>query len=243
MVHGYCIRRAADPSPPDGLRGIDGARIRSIVAGSLGVWVSDGPGEPATIARLREHDAVVMTALATATPLPLRFGSVFGSDEEAAAFLDARGAGFEASLERVRERVEFGLLVVSRDDANRSGDAVGVGAEEKLERSAPLAKGASDATPTTGRRYLEGRRRALAGERDAVRQAEKILAAIEEEFKDLGILSVKTPGKTGQLIGSLAHLVHKSELRPYRDRVVEVRRRHAELEIVPSGPWAPYSFV
>jgi hypothetical protein len=212
-------------------------KVRSLSHGSLSIWVSDRAGEPATVARLREHDTVVTTALATATPLPLRFGSVFRSDAEALAVLDARRAGFEASLERVRERVEFGLLISSRTVLEVAGDAVDMEVEARVMNAGP------GESPSTGREYLERRRKALVGERTASERAEELLREVEQEFADLGVPVVRTVARTGQLIGSLAHLVHTTELRPYRNRVVEVRQRRTDLQIVPSGPWAPYSFV
>ncbi len=243
MLHGYCVRRAADPPPSSALLGVGGAHVTAMVRGPLAIWISERDGgEPATVERLREHDAVVTAALATATPLPLRYGSLFRTDADALSVLDSRREEFESALERVRDRVEFGLLV-SRKEVPEPG-AADV-STKVAERSTPgqVAPVITDGGPGTGREYLERRRKALDTTRSAIQHGEELLGEIDTEFGHLGLASAKTIFRTGQVVGTLAHLVHTAELRAYRDRVVEVRRRHTELQIVPSGPWAPYSFV
>jgi hypothetical protein len=41
----------------------------------------------------------------------------------------------------------------------------------------------------------------------------------------------------------VAHLVHRQEIGIYRHRVLQLRQTLPGLDLVASGPWAPYSFV
>ena len=46
------------------------------------MWVSRTYSEPASVERLREHENVVRRALRSATPIPLRFGTMFSDDDQ-----------------------------------------------------------------------------------------------------------------------------------------------------------------
>jgi hypothetical protein len=230
-LHGYCIRRAADEVPPRGLTGVKGAPVRRLQTSALSVWVSAAGGEPPTVDRLREHEVVVRAALTTATPLPLRYGSVFRAEQDALDLLDGRRVEFEELLARFDRCVEMGLRI-SRVDPQA---ASGAGASSSAPGPPPGAR--------AGREYLETRKRAFAAEQQTREQAERILDELEANLADLRIPSARTVLPGEGLTGTLAHLVHRDNLRQYQQRIDELVESRPDLRINVSGPWAPYSFV
>lgn len=221
---GYCIRRRTDPPPPTDLRGIDGHSIHALEAGELAVWLSaEAPG-PATVERVRQHDAVVRAAMRTATPLPLRYGTRFADEAEAVRLLLARAAELEASLERVAGRVEMGLRVLWKEPQ-------------------PPASGTEAAAdpPHSGREYLERRRAEIRADEELQARAGLLLDRLDGHFP--GIPVVRTMGSDRGVVGSLAHLVQVDFLDPYRALVQSARDDLVEAGLVLTGPWAPYSFV
>jgi hypothetical protein len=228
LLHGYCVRRSEQPGPPAGVTGVGGALVEVVAGGDLAIWLSRGGGGSPTPERLRQHERVVRAALRSATPLPLRYGSLLRTTADAVALLAARREEFAEALERVQDRVEMGLLV--------SGTG-------PLPGGAPPPAAAAPPAERTGRAYLELRRDEIRRQDAASSEAAKVLIEIEDELADLGLPTVHTVLSAAPLLGSLAHLVHRADLSSYGERVVELRARRRDLRITPSGPWAPYSFV
>jgi hypothetical protein len=221
---GYCIRRRTDPPPPTDLRGIDGRRIHALEAGELAVWLSAEAGGPATVERVRQHDAVVRAAMRTATPLPLRYGTRFADEAEAVRLLLARAAELRTSLERVAGRVEMGLRVLWKEP----------------RPPASASEMAAD-PPHSGREYLERRRAEIRADEELQARAGLLLDRLDAHFP--GIPVMRTTGSDLEVVGSLAHLVQVDSLDPYRALVQSARDDLVEAGLVLTGPWAPYSFV
>ena len=69
---GYCIRATGEVPPSPELTGIGGAPVRCVEAAGLAIWLSDEVAGPATVDRMRAHDAVVRAAMRSATPTAVR---------------------------------------------------------------------------------------------------------------------------------------------------------------------------
>lgn len=197
------------------------------------MWVSGGGGARATIERLREHERVVRVALRRSTPLPLRYGTTFSDDADVGRALTERSTEFIETLDRLGDRIEMGL---------------------RIERSQPLAERGPEppedapsddpvSRPNSGRAYLEARREALEQTASAREEAAGIVDLIDAAFADMELPSVRSPGDGAAFLGGLAHLVHRDQLRLYRERVARLKVDRAELRVTLTGPWAPYSFV
>ena len=228
MLHGYCIRAADDAGPVEGLKGVDALPVRRLDAGPLQIWVSLEPGRPPTAERLRHHESVVRAAMRTATPLPLRYGTLFGGQEEAIAMVMERRDEFLAALDRVRDRVEMSLRITLRRP-------------ESAEGTADRPQEPPSAGP--GRRFLELRKAQLDAEQEVRRQVGQALDSVEAELQDLDLPTRRSALQGPDPGGTLAHLVHREALRSYHRRIAELRNSRPDLRITLSGPWGPYSFV
>ena len=47
----------------------------------------------------------------------------------------------------------------------------------------------------------------------------------------------------GKLVLSAAHLVERSKIGLYREKVAKLREERPELHFLMSGPWPPYTFA
>jgi hypothetical protein len=241
VLHGYCVRRAGEPPPEEGLTGLESAPVRLIEEGMLGLWVSESPASKATAERLRTHDRVVRHALRSATPLPIRYGAgAFASESAAREALIERAAVLGQALDRVAGQVEMGVRVDwdSPPPSTRSAMPEGSGASGPPAGD-PVVQGS---TPGSGRAYLEARREALR-ERDAlVRAAGEALDRVEREMGLDGVPSTRTLLPEPRTPGLMAHLVRRQDVQLYGRAVAAAREALPEYRITPSGPWAPYSF-
>jgi hypothetical protein len=231
VLHGYCVRHAGDPAPDPTLTGVTGAGVRLLEDEDLGIWVSDVEHRPGLVEEhLREHDRVVRSALRSCTPLPLRFGATFADDAAALSVLRERREQFSASLAELANRVEMGVRISlaagghSTTPSSRPGDTVA-------------------RAPRTGREYLEARRREMDTAASESAVAQEALDRVETGFSDLGLPSRREIMPQEGVLGLVAHLVHRQEVGNYRQRVIQLKDTLPELDLVASGPWAPYSFV
>lgn len=234
MIYAYCVRRAGEPPPPEGLLGLEEAvvRLMDVEEAGLGFWFSEGRSLNATPGRLRDHDRVVREALRTATPLPIRYGAgCFPSQEAAREALTAQADALRSGLERVAGRVEMGVRVdwdPPEPDAHRGGAGTAA--------AAPGRAG-------SGRAYLEARRGEME-RRDAVRAAaESALARVEAELSMGGVPTARSIVADPCTAGIVAHLVQKAEVQRYRKCVDAAGDALPDYRLSVSGPWAPYSFA
>jgi hypothetical protein len=235
-LHGYCIRRAGEPAPPPGTSGVDGAGVRLLEAGGVGIWLSEAPSDGSPdAARLREHDRVVRAAMATGTPLPVRYGARFGNSAEVEAGLAARAADFLELLHRVDGMVEMGVRVLWSPETE---------AHEPAGAAAGRGSAAGEMVPSTpGTAYLEKRRERLEGERALRDRAERLLQPVEAALAAVARgEAVRELLPAAEIAGTLAHLIPRGEVARYRSAVERVGAG-LDLDLVTTGPWAPYSFV
>jgi len=209
---------------------VGGAPVQLLEAGELALWVSEAaPGAP-TVERLKEHDAVVRAALRCATPLPVRYGTAFVDAGRARELLAEKREEFLAALERVAGRVEMGIRVAWEAPLPAAAEA-------------PVGEAPSGEEAGPGRAYLERRRREREAEAGRRRAAEEALDAVESLFTDLEISSRRRVLPEPGIAGTLAHLVHRTDLRHYTERLNRAKNASFPVSLHPSGPWAPYSFV
>lgn len=229
LLHAYCVRRAGEPGPEPELKGVGGAPVELLEAEGLGFWVSAGGAAPPLVERLREHDRVVRAALRSATPLPIRFGTRFADERAALEALRERREAFLAGLERVAGRVEMGLRLCWDPPASAP--------EEEPDGAGP------EAATGPGRAYLERRRRERAEDARARERAAEALARVERFFADLELPTERRMLPEPGVAGTVAHLVHRSNLTDYRKRAERARGECLPMRLLLTGPWAPYSFV
>ena len=232
MIYTYCVRRAEDPGPPDGLEGIEGAAVVLHRNTALGMWISEIAARPApTEAGLRAHERVVRTALMTGTPLPLRFGTVFPDLVAVEQSLTENTDRFVGMLGRVSGRVEMGIRV--EGEMESGGPAW----------ESPIPEG-GDRSTQGGRAYLERRRAEIDASSAARKETERVLGGIEDSLSGFVVETTQSVVVRDGVLGHVACLVQTTDLSSFRTRVADTLvPDHPAHRIVVSGPWAPYSFV
>lgn len=234
-VYAYCVRRAGEPPPEPGVRGVLGAEVARVEGEGVGLWVSRvEAAPPAEAERLREHDRVVRAALRTATPLPLRFGTLFGDEAAAFAVLAPRRDALLAALRRVEGRVEMGAALLWDAAAAREEVLAGRPELRPLERE-----------PAGGREYLEARRRERALEEALRGRADGLLQALSAALADAlpGAEEVRAVAAGAEVAGTVAWLVQRSQVFTFRAAAERAAEALPGVTLRISGPWAPYSFV
>jgi hypothetical protein len=169
------------------------------------------------------HDQIV-SGLAELVPalVPIRFGTLANRDDLAS--LDAATVEHCADLlERVRDRQEWGLRLMTTSELPASG----------------RAEAASGADYLAGVRDRQRSRREAATRREAAVAA--LLRELDSVSDEAAQLSARRPGQ----LANLAYLVRRDRAGVFHDRVKQASAslRSCGVEAVVTGPWAPYSFT
>ena len=223
----YCLGDGLTEAALAGVRGLNDEPAR--LFGHAGLVAVVSPfGEapvPVTRAHLLAHNRVNAQALASATPLPFRFGTLT-TEERLASYMGARAAGLRAALARVRDCVEMSVKLMRETTAE-----------------APAAPPADAGTAPAGTAFLLAKRRELLGEERERRRAEELAAWLERRTSDLARESEVRVCPSESIVVRAAHLVVRARLADYRERLRALRAERPDLRFLNSGPWPPYSFA
>jgi hypothetical protein len=224
-VHLYCIVPAGC-APPAGLAGVGGAAVATAGVAPPLCWLSQHGTRPdATVGHAAQHHAVVQAALrAGVTPVPLRFGQWFVSAEAAADAVAARADAWNAALRRVHGCVEYGIRI--------EADVPNVAARDVRGSHAGA-----------GTAYMQELLRVRA--QDEVRRgaAEALVAFVAERAGPLVRAAHVAPARGAGALVELAHLVTREDEEEYRKLIRDVASARADVRILVTGPWPPWSFA
>ncbi|KUL54472.1 gas vesicle synthesis protein [Streptomyces sp. NRRL F-4489] len=237
----------------EGLVGLADGPLRTVASGALAALVSSVPaeayGEEGIRARLedltelaalaRTHHAVVDTAYARTTVLPLRLATVYLDDARVRSMLDERGGAFAEGLGRIEGQVELGVKVYADPQAPAGA-------------SRPTGPEPSDPprSLSPGRAYLRQRREQRRRHQDAYRAAGAVAAGIRDRVA--GIVRARVAHRlqqgelaaaTGENIANDAYLVPVRNVAEFRQAVAGAAEGLPGVRVEVTGPWAPYSFA
>ncbi|MFK4107648.1 GvpL/GvpF family gas vesicle protein [Streptomyces sp. NPDC002176] len=230
------------------LTGVDGGAVRTVGGGrGLTALVSAVPADRFAEEHLapqledlerleaiaRAHHAVVDTAFATATVLPMRLATVYRDQARVAAMLDEQHPYFEELLRTLDGHVELGLKV------HAEPRAASAAAQE------PEPAGASP-----GRAYLQRRRaeRRLAQDtygaaRDTAERAVAVASALASARAVHRPQQGEWSAGRGENVANEAYLVPRQDVDRFRTELGALASETPGVTIEVTGPWAPYSFA
>lgn len=192
--------------------------------------------------RALRHEAVVEEVLRHSPVLPVRFGTLFSSQERLAEFVDRHGAAISQFLERVADQEEWSVRgLLDRRQAGRALTSASLAAQE-----------AQLAALLPGKRYFEEKRIRAGAEKklslwlkETRRQVANHLRQQASDFCECPEVPREAPGSGIEVVLNWAFLLPKSATPAFRARINQVNEKHAMggLVLELSGPWPPYRFV
>lgn len=192
--------------------------------------------------KIRAHEDVLESVLASAPVIPCRFCTVYRSEGDLRLFLAERSGVLGEALARVAGKVELGVKAFVDHERFTAGAASRSESIRKLQESAAQAE--------SGRAYLERRRlEKLAGDDLAQFKGTlgaelhaRLLAAADDGV-ELALQKPELSGREEEMVFNGAYLV--SDHDRFRAEVDELAAGHAGsgLELEVTGPWPPYNFV
>ncbi len=240
----YGVARGVDPATVACLSGVAGSPVRVVRHGAFAALVSTVDltdfGEPGLRRNLehlgwleataRAHHAVLDAAALDGPVVPLRLATIYRGDDGVRALLAERGAMFDAALDRVQGRTEWGLKAYL--DPGR--------------HSTPTVEHADGVPPGTA--YLRRRRALLQGDGElrltAGQGAEAIHCAVSaaaEAARRYPPQDARLSGESREMVLNAAYLVSGTDRAPLEAALS--RAGTWPLRVEWTGPWVPYSFA
>jgi Gas vesicle synthesis protein GvpL/GvpF len=238
-VYVYGIASAAERIQVDAPGvGADGQAVRQIVHRELAALVSDVDAGPLVAARgLRAHWRVLEDAVAKATVLPVRFGTVMDSDEAVVdAFLAPRHDDLVAQLAELSGKVQLSVKAFYNEEQLLRGVVQESAAVAQLSQR---VRGRPKAATYYDRIQLG---ELVAGEVEQTRERDS--AMVIGRLEPLAVAARLEPPGTPDAAVNAAFLVERSRLDEFSEAVAQFANEVEDrMRVRYIGPLPPYSFT
>ena len=224
----YCILSAC-PLRGDRLpTRTDGVRVSLLTDNRLSAACSvvDEASARPDVSTCVVYARVVQELHERVTVVPMRYGCLLGSAPEVRELLNRRGEYFKAVLAELEGCVEMGVRALSPATSRRAREPVAVGT----------------AGPS-GTDYLAARQRVYSATDADGDEADAAIRAIRDALAPCAVKSKADRSRMGdRRAASICFLVRWEEVAELREAFRRFQEE-ADLKLLLTGPWPPYSFV
>lgn len=233
----YCIIRTKEPLRfgPIGI-GAQPTEVHTIAFKDIAAVVSDTPIEvhDPTRENVLAHEQVNETVMRKLTVIPMSFGTVFKTRDDIVELLRSAYDAFSDVLEKMEDKVEFGLKVLW------DRDVILKAIENEDEDVRRLKKEISSQKGTTYFARMQYGRMI-----DAALQvrSERYVADIFDQLRDVSVASRANKLIGDKMIMNAAFLVSRDRENAFDARVKKIGAKYDKLTFKYTGPWPPYNFV
>jgi Mg2+ and Co2+ transporter CorA len=235
----YCIVKTEQDRDfgPIGI-GEGGRRVYTVHHRDLAAVVSDTPiriYDP-TRENVLAHELVNETVMREYTVIPMSFGTIFRTKEDIVELLKSTYRAFDDVLEKMRDKIEFGLKVLW--DREKVISRLEESDEEIRRLKQEITSNAQSSTYFARMqlgRLIEG---ALEG------SANRYVMDIHESLKPVAVASRSNKPIGDRMIMNAAYLVERAREQEFDEAVKSLSRKYEDLLAFKyTGPWPPYNFV
>jgi hypothetical protein len=233
----YCIIRTRQPLSlgPLGL-GAEPSPVYTVSYGDLAAVVSDWPLgvlDP-TRDNVLAHQRVNETVMQDHTVLPMSFGTVFKTGDDVAAFLKSASDAFLGVLDKMENKLEFGLKVLWDRDAV---------IEEIESENEDIHRLKDEIEHQKGSTYFARMQYGRLVDAALHAKSAEYMSGIFDRLRDVSVASRTNRPIGDRMILNAVFLVSRNQEQPFDARVKELGARYSKLTFKYTGPWPPYNFV
>lgn len=235
----YCIIKCQKPREFGQIGIGDGnSLVYTVHYGDLAAVVSDTPiriYDP-TRENVLAHEFVNETVMREYTVIPMSFGTLFRTEDDIVELLKSTYQAFDDVLEKMKDKIEFGLKVLW--DRDRVVSRIEDESEEIRRLRDEINRNAQNSTYFA--RMQLGRLIEAALE-DA---GNTYVRDIHEALRGAAVASRSNKPIGDRMILNAAFLVDRDRERVFDEAVREISRKYESLLTFKyTGPWPPYNFV
>ena len=235
----YCVIKTADERGfgPIGI-GEGGNPVYMVRFQDLAAVVSDTPiriYDP-TRENVLAHELVNETVMREFTVIPMSFGTIFRTRSDIVELLKSTYRAFDDVLEKMRDKIEFGLKVLwDRDRVVARLEAE----DDPIRRlKEEITNNAQSST------YFARMQLGRMVESALENAANEYMVDIHESLKPVAVASRSNKPIGDRMIMNAAYLVERPREHDFDEAVKVLSRKYEDiLSFKYTGPWPPYNFV
>ncbi|MCP2336321.1 GvpL/GvpF family gas vesicle protein [Actinomadura rupiterrae] len=253
-IYLYGVARGLAPSALDGVTGVGGAPVRTVVHPESGLAALVGTVGLAEFgerelrenledlgwleATARAHHQVVALAAREAPTAPVRIATLYRDDDRVRDVLDRDRDRLAELLDRITGRTEWGVKAYADAGAAAAQEAAAV---QEPEPAADESSG----TAYLRRRQAQRRTRRAAQDRltEYARDVHAELADHAVASRQHAAQDPRLSGRRDTLILNMAYLVDDEQAEGFLAVARAIDRRLPDVTVELTGPWPPYSFI
>jgi hypothetical protein len=180
------------------------------------------------------HERVNELVMRNHTVIPMSFGTVFKTSEDIVELLRSAYDAFHDVLEKMRDKLEFGLKVLwDRDAIIRDIEAE----DDDIRRLKGEIESQKGSTYFARMQYGRAIDAALQS------RSERFVSDIFEQLRDVAVASRANKPIGDRMIMNAAFLVGRDREADFDAKVKQIGARYENLTFKYTGPWPPYNFV
>ena len=212
-----------------GIQGIKGSELSAVLFNDIMAVVSDTDNNTAEMNNecALEFAAVTEKLSHLFTLLPMRYGSVLKSDNGILDVLEKNYDDIRNNLIRVEGKSEYGLKIF-----RNSYDIIPVPAAVKQAEGNSVYKD-----------YIMNKFNEYRADESILQYSEKLKAEIAEHISGMNAVIKCNKVTGGNNVYNAVLLLEKEMTGILTQTVIGLQSCHKELNMMLTGPWAPYNFV
>jgi len=216
--------------------GLEGAGVYSIPFCDIGAVVSEisRPIRGVTEGAVLEHEAVTEKLMANFAVLPVRFQTIIDGRDNLLSMMQSYYKDFRDNLDRVRNKVEFGIKVIWPSDKIKEHIT---NAYKKNDKKVSVPGNSSN------KRFMREKFEKYKLDEEFEKKANKFINVMDMFFSKFVAEKKLKKLKTEDLLLDAVYLVKKDDQDNFREAFEHIKGPHANFKFLFSGPWPPYNFV
>lgn len=225
---------------PVSLSGIGEEAVLNVSYRDLGIAVS--PLREDVLERIERdfrdhvmaHEKVVETLMQRFTVLPMKFCTVFSSNQEILSMMEGLYEDYREHLTRLRGKVEFGVKVIWPLEKVK---------QALPQDDSPAPASLAGSALSSAQSFLKERFRDYQFHQKLHEEADRQISRIDAVFARLAADRKLERLKTPALLLNAVYLVDQARQREFQEAFTGLRSRPEGLKYLLSGPWPPYHFI
>jgi hypothetical protein len=233
----YCIIRSAEPRRFGAIGlGSEPTEVITISFREIAAVISDTPEEilDATRENVLAHERVNETVMRSFTVIPMSFGTVFKTRDDIIELLRGAYDAFRDVLEKMQDKVEFGLKVLWDRD---------VMVREIENDDEDIRRLKNEISTVPGSTYFARMQYGRQIEAALQARSDQYVADIFAQLREVSVAARANKPIGEKMIMNAAFLVSRDKETAFDAKVKEVGALYDKLNFRYTGPWPPYNFV
>jgi len=216
--------------------GLEGTCVYNIFYCDIGAVISEctEPVQNNTKGNVLAHEEVVERLMEHFTVLPVRFHTVFDGRDNLLSMMQSYYKDFRDNLDRVRNKVEFGIKVIWPSDKIKEHIT---NAYKKNDKKVSVPGNSSN------KRFMREKFEKYKLDEEFEKKANKFINVMDMFFSKFAAEKKLKKLKTEDLLFDAVYLVKKDDQDNFREAFEHIKGPHANFKFLFSGPWPPYNFV